>query len=150
LCHSRLHSHLRASRPSEVWETNENEATATEEVRTRDGGQEEGEEKEERIELGGGRRRRRKKKKEASLQTRSQWLAARLLSVDPLEEEGYSNEEDEEEGVGNEERRATPMRGNVFVGGDGEVVSHPKKLRPIHPNAQIALHDIKKKKKTTD
>jgi hypothetical protein len=43
---------------------------------------------------------------------------------------------------------------SLVVVGDGEVVSPPKKsptkLRPIHPDAQIDLDDIKKKRKRTD
>jgi hypothetical protein len=46
------------------------------------------------------------------------------------------------------------VNASLVVVGDGEVVSPPKKsptkLRPIHPDAQIALDDIKKKRKRTD
>ena len=46
------------------------------------------------------------------------------------------------------------VNASLVVVGDGEVVSSPKKspkkLLPIHPDAQIALDDIKKKRKRTD
>jgi hypothetical protein len=48
LCDSRLHSHLRIqrdSRPSSVWETNEETEEVTYESDSREGGQEEGEER---------------------------------------------------------------------------------------------------------